>query len=72
MGNQKNPKHMLKLMEKKIFILLCSNILFMMTYAIRYNDLANSVLQGLYAMSMNCMEAAEAQFHTAIGVSNLL
>ena len=24
------------------------------------------VLQGLYAMSMNCMEAAEAQFKTAL------
>ena len=29
------------------------------------------MLQGLYAMSMNCMEAAEAQFHTAISVSQL-
>ena len=27
------------------------------------------ILQGLYAMSMNCMEAAEAQFKTALSVS---
>ena len=29
----------------------------------------NTYLQGLYAMSMNCMEAAEAQFNTAIKVN---
>ena len=30
------------------------------------------ILQGLYAMSMNCMEAAEAQFKTALSVSTLV
>ena len=28
-------------------------------------------VQGLYAMSINCMEAAEAQFKTALMVSSL-
>ena len=30
------------------------------------------LFQGLYAMSMNCMEAAEAQFNTAVSVSTLI
>lgn len=37
-----------------------------------YKNCRKSILyiyvQGLYAMSMNCMEAAEAQFKTAVEV----
>ena len=34
----------------------------------RVSDHITSGFQGLYAMSMNCMEAAEGQFKTAITV----
>ena len=38
------------------------------THIISHTDMSIVDVQGLYAMSINCMEAAEAQFKTALMV----